>query len=120
MLVSSEITRHYHSIIACSRHIYLSVILLAHAVRGESHIQPNASGEVATIVSTFYKRFCRSLYEQIVALIQSRAWNFTNNKHLKLVDAIKAGFIFHPKPGDNCSEKIVKQMHVLWMMLLKQ
>jgi len=56
----------------------------------------------------------------MVALIQSRAWNFTKNKHLKLVDAMKAGFIFQPKPGDNCSEKIVKQMHVLWMMLLKQ
>jgi len=34
--------------IACSRCIYNGVILHAHPVRGESHNQPNATGEVAT------------------------------------------------------------------------
>jgi len=43
-----EITRHDHSIIACSRHVYMGVVLRAHPVRGESHIQTNANGEVAT------------------------------------------------------------------------
>jgi len=49
MLVSAKITRHDHSVIACSRHIYMGVVLRAHLVRGESHIQRNANGEVATI-----------------------------------------------------------------------
>jgi len=40
--------RHDHSIIACSRHVYMGVVLRAHPVRGESHIQPNANGEVVT------------------------------------------------------------------------
>jgi len=43
-----EITCRDHCIIACSRHIYMGVILRAHPVRGESHIQRNANGEVAT------------------------------------------------------------------------
>jgi len=34
--------------IACSRYIYNGVILHAHPVRGESHIQHNTTGEVAT------------------------------------------------------------------------
>jgi len=34
--------------IACSRYIYNGVILRAHPVRGESHNQRNAIGEVAT------------------------------------------------------------------------
>jgi len=42
-----EITCRDHSIIACSRYIYMCV-LRAHPVRGESHIQRNANGEVAT------------------------------------------------------------------------
>ena len=48
MLASSEITRYDHSIIGCSRRIYIGVILRAHPVRGESHIQCNANREVAT------------------------------------------------------------------------
>jgi len=35
--------------IACSLYIYNGVILHAHPVRGESHNQRNATGEVATI-----------------------------------------------------------------------
>jgi len=44
-----------HSIIACSRHIYLGVVFRAHPVRGESHIQRN--GEAATTSSLFYNKF---------------------------------------------------------------
>ena len=44
-----EITWQDHFIIASSRHIYMGVILHAHPVRGESHIQRNANGEVATV-----------------------------------------------------------------------
>jgi len=36
--------------LACSRYIYNGVILHAHPVRGESHNQRNATGEVATVV----------------------------------------------------------------------
>jgi len=43
-----EITPRDHSVIVCSRHVYRGVVLRAHPVRGESHIQRNASGEVAT------------------------------------------------------------------------
>ena len=43
-----DITYHDHSLIACSRHIYMGVVLHAHPVRAESHIQRNASREVAT------------------------------------------------------------------------
>ena len=35
--------------IACSRYTYDGVILHAHPVRGESHIQRNTTGEVATV-----------------------------------------------------------------------
>ena len=41
MLVSAKITRHNHSIVACSRHISLGAIFRVHPVRGESHIQRN-------------------------------------------------------------------------------
>jgi len=36
--------------VACSRYVYNGVILHAHPVRGESHNQRNATGEVATLV----------------------------------------------------------------------
>jgi len=36
-------------IIACSRYIYNGVVFHAHPVRGESHNQRNATGEVATL-----------------------------------------------------------------------
>ena len=51
-----EFTRHDHSIIACLRHmIYIIVLVLcAHPVRGESHNQHNATGEVATTSPPFY------------------------------------------------------------------
>jgi len=51
MLVSSEITRHEDSIIACSHLVYMGAVLCAHPVRGESHIQRNTNGEVATVLS---------------------------------------------------------------------
>ena len=44
-----EFTRRDHSIIACSRHVYMGVVLHAHSVRGEPRIQRNASGEIATL-----------------------------------------------------------------------
>jgi len=37
--------------LACSRYIYNGVILHAYPVRGESHNQRNATGEVATVSS---------------------------------------------------------------------
>jgi len=36
---TTEITRCDHSMIACSRHLYMGVVLRAHSVRGESHNQ---------------------------------------------------------------------------------
>jgi len=48
MLVLAEFVCHVHSIIACSCHIYMGVILRAHPVHGESHNQRNINREVAT------------------------------------------------------------------------
>ena len=44
-----EIMRRNHSIIVCSRLMYMVVVLREHPFRGESHIQRNAKGEVVTI-----------------------------------------------------------------------
>ena len=44
-----EIIRCTHSIIAYLCHIHMGVVLRAHPVRGESHIQRDANGEVATL-----------------------------------------------------------------------
>ena len=61
-----EVTHQDHSIIACSRHLYVGVILRPHPVRGESHIQRNASGEVVTIqfwkVASCIKRNASQLF----------------------------------------------------------
>ena len=48
MLVSAEITSHDQSVVACSCHLYMGVVLRVHAVHDESHIQRNVSEEVAT------------------------------------------------------------------------
>jgi len=44
-----EIMRRNHTVIACSRHLYMGVVFRVHPVRGELRIQRNASGEVATL-----------------------------------------------------------------------
>jgi len=46
--------------LACSRYIYNGVILHAYPVRGESHNQRNATGEVATTSPPFYNEPHRS------------------------------------------------------------
>jgi len=46
-----EITCHDHSIITCSRHIYLDVVLRAHPGRDESHIYRNSNRKAATQVT---------------------------------------------------------------------
>jgi len=48
-----EITCHDHSIIACLRHLYMGVVLCAHSVCGEPHIQRNANRGVATVTEIF-------------------------------------------------------------------
>jgi len=48
-----ELTCHDHSIVACSCHVD-SVFLRSHPIRGESHSQHNATGEVATASLLFY------------------------------------------------------------------
>jgi len=53
MLILEKLARHEHSIIACSRHIYMGAVLRAHSVRGEPRIQRNASGVVATTASSY-------------------------------------------------------------------
>jgi len=47
-----EITRRDHSIIACSHHVCMGVVLRSHSVRGEPRIQRNARGVVPTIVAS--------------------------------------------------------------------
>jgi len=46
---TTEFTRRDHSIIACSRHVYIGVVLRVYSVRGKPRSQRNASGEVATL-----------------------------------------------------------------------
>ena len=48
-----EFTSRDHSVIACSRHIYI-IVIRAHLVCGESHNQRNATGEAATTSPPFY------------------------------------------------------------------
>ena len=52
MLVLAEFTCHDHSIIACSRHVYMGVVLCTNSVHGKPRIQRNASREVATPASS--------------------------------------------------------------------
>jgi len=51
---TTEITRRDHSIIACSRHLDIGVVLRAHSFHGELRIQRNASREVATPQVPFF------------------------------------------------------------------
>jgi len=55
-----EIMCRNHSIIACSCHIYMGVILHAHPVGGESQIWHNANGEVATTIPHLYNKLHQS------------------------------------------------------------
>ena len=57
--VAASNNRH-HSVIACPRHIYVGFILRAHPVRGESHVQRNANGQVATASPPLYSEPHRS------------------------------------------------------------
>jgi len=43
-----ESTSRAYSISACSRHVYMAVVVHAHPVCGESHIQHSANREFAT------------------------------------------------------------------------
>jgi len=47
-----EIPRRAHSIFACSHHIHMSVVLHAHPVRGESHMQQNANRAIAILTAS--------------------------------------------------------------------
>ena len=51
--------------------LYMGVILHAYAVRGESHIQPNASGEVATLPRYLPALLCFHHFAIIRAFTQS-------------------------------------------------
>jgi len=61
--------------IACSRYTYDGVILHAHPVRGESHIQRNTTGEVATV--GYPKSF------SVMSLWESMKLKQHNQEHLK-------------------------------------
>ena len=55
-----EIMHRDHSLITCSRHLYMGVVLYTHSVRGEPCIQCNASQEFATTSLPFYNEPHRS------------------------------------------------------------
>ena len=44
-----QATERDHSVIACSRHVYMGVILRTHPVLGEAHIQCNTNRDVAAV-----------------------------------------------------------------------
>jgi len=54
--------------IACSRYIYNGVILHAHPVRGESHNQRNAIGEIATVAFSKKRKCARKIFIVFVTL----------------------------------------------------
>jgi len=60
-----EITCHGHPVIACSCHIYMGVILRAHPIRGESHIQRNANREVATYIRLSSRHLHHRVHGQV-------------------------------------------------------
>jgi len=73
--------------IACSRYLYNGFILHAHPVRGESHNQRNATGEVATIlVSTIESLFVLNAMCIIDSLTikQSKKFNQSNGNFLQI------------------------------------
>jgi len=69
--------RRNHSIIACSRHLYIGVVLHPHPVRGESHIQRNGNQEVATTSPTFYNEPHRShiLFMKVALCTTFTSWS---------------------------------------------
>jgi len=71
--------RRNHSIIAYSRHVYMGTVLRAHPVRGESHIQYNANGEVEVVSSVTalfttikWIRACLCIYGEFVSTKEIR------------------------------------------------
>jgi len=74
-----EIIRRDHSIIACSFHIYMGIILRTHPIHGESHIQCNTNREVATTTPSFYNKPHRS---HVLFVKSAPGTNFTSwSKH---------------------------------------
>jgi len=55
------------------RHIYMGVVLRAHPVRGESRIQRNANGEVATVQTQNCK--CNRTNAKGMMECQRRRWS---------------------------------------------
>jgi len=52
-----------------------------------------------------------------MVLIQSGSLNFTEHKLLKLINSIKADFLFASLNLNTVVQPNARQMHFLWMML---
>jgi len=98
------------AIIACSRHVYIGVVLRAHLVRGESHIQPNANPEVSTEPSD-KAAACRtpSLYVPTLSFYErnSAYMGRMYQSHAQKVSGVTTSIRFvisrpatSPRPGD--------------------
>ena len=98
-----------HVIIACSRHIYMGVILRAHPVRGESHIQRNANREDATTCPPFYNEPHRS---QVLSVKVAPGATFTSwsQHHLAAIGKPEWQFRFVATSGVSDSTMINKAL----------
>ena len=61
-----EIIQRDHSVFACSRHIYLCVVLCAQPVCGESHFQCNINRQVATT----FPPYCNAVHRSHVPFVR--------------------------------------------------
>jgi len=97
------VTWRHHCIIACSCHVYMGVILRAHPVHGELHIQCNANREVATETSYTVVRTI-STFARIILLVESYK---TINKSISFLcrtgnqSSFQLGTKFHYTPKRN-------------------
>ena len=108
-----EITWRDHSIIACSRHIYLCVAICAHLICGESHFQSKINWEVATTSTPFCSEphLSHILFVNVASGTTFTSWS-------------KHHFVVIGKPrrqvckASHCGSKQQKRSHVVLIQFL--
>ena len=88
-----------------------SAVVMAAAVTCSSAIVGN---------ERFTSAYARQVYEQMMAYIQSRNWNFTIETYKTRQFNESRLFICRIKSEHICSGENARNMHVSWMMLEKQ
>jgi len=65
----------------------------------------------------FTSAFVKKIYEQMVAFIQSKSLKLNQNKILKVVNSMKADFLFASLNVNIFIQKKAPKKHILWMMV---